>query len=187
MNNSKAKTVAFLGVIGALIFVVLLVETQVFAVILPVSPCFLSLPLAISLSVYGDYKKMFVGGTVLGVCSFIMSLMFPQFIVFLNPLVSILPRTIFGIVAFAVYKLVSKITKNGKSNFIKETLPLGLSGIFGAITNTVLVVTALYIFKFTGIEDAIATVLSVNALIETVCSCLLVPVIVKTIKKYFNK
>lgn len=182
--NTKSKTVAFFGVMTALIFVVLLLETQVFALILPVSPCFLSLPLAISISIYDDYKKMFIGGTILGLCSFIMAFMFPQFIVFANPLISILPRFLFGIVAFYVYKLLRSLTKNCKSKFMVKILPCSVAGICGAITNTVLVVLGLFLFKFTGIEDALATIISVNALLEIAFSAILVPVIVNTIQKY---
>ncbi|MCQ2387624.1 MAG: ECF transporter S component [Clostridia bacterium] len=180
--NKSAKTVAFLGVFGALIFVVLLLETQVFAAILPVSPCYLSLPLAISLCLYGDYKNMFIGGTILGLCSFIMSFMFPQFIMFANPLISVLPRLLLGIVAYFVCELAKIIFK--KENKFCKTVPYVLAGIFGAITNTVLVVSGLFIFGFTGIETALASIISFNALIEIVCSAILVPIIVFSIKRY---
>ncbi len=184
--NTSAKRIAFFGVFGALIYVLLLLETQVLGTILPISPCFLSLPLAISLSVYGDYKNMFIGGTVLGVCSLLLSLIFPQFIVFLNPLISVLPRLILGIVAFGVCKLFKWIFKNSKSNFFKSVLPYSLSGMFGAITNTVLVVTMLFIFNFTGIEQAFQTIISFNALIEIISAIILVPVITKAIKIYLH-
>ena len=186
MKNGKSKTIAFLGVMSAVIFVVLLLETQVFSVILPISPCFLSLPLSISLCIWGGWKKMFIGGTIIGCCSFIMSFMFPQFIAFANPLISILPRVLFGIVAFGVYKGVKKITAKSENKFLNSILPDSIAGITGAVVNTVLVVTMLFLFKFTGIEDAIAVVLSVNAVTEIVCSAILVPIIAGTIRKYYR-
>lgn len=177
----STRAIAFFGVIGALCFVVLLLETQVFAAILPVSPCFLSLPLALSVCLMGDIKQSVGGGLVLGLCSLVLSLIFPQFLAFLNPLVSVLPRVLAGLAAYGAYRLFAKIfRKAGK--FFKDSFSLGVGGAVGAISNTVLVVFALYVFRFTGIEDALATVLSVNALIELVCSAMLVPLIVPAVK-----
>lgn len=184
--RSSSKLVAFLGVMSAVIFVVLLFETQVFAAILTISPCFLSLPIAVSLCIYGDWKKMFIGGTVLGVCSFIMSFMFPQFIVFANPLISVVPRVLFGIAAYGICKFVKYLFKSSNSCFLKEILPDSIAGITGAIVNTVLVVLALFIFNFTGLEDVLAMIISFNSLFEIISCAVFVPIITRTIRKYYK-
>ena len=86
MKKDKAHFVAFVGVMFALIFVLFLLEG---AVLSPVgmTACILSLPVSIALSIYDDWKKSFVGGTLLGVCSCIFCLVFSVFIKYANPLV----------------------------------------------------------------------------------------------------
>ncbi len=192
MNNNNfysfksAKGIAFLGVMTALVYVVLYLETFVFSAILPISPCFLSLPLAISLSIFFNHKTMFIGGGILGCCSFILALIFPQFAVFLNPLISILPRLMIGVVAYFVMLFIKKLLKNAKSENLKTILPDCVAGIFGALTNTVLVVTMMFLFKFTGLEDAFATIISFNVLAELVCSAVFVPILARTIRKFLK-
>lgn len=186
MKNGTTKLIAFSGIMGAVIFVVLLLETQVFASILPISPCFLSIPLAVSLSIWGDWKKMFIGGTIFGFCSFFMSFMFPSMIVFANPLISIVPRVILGITAYGTCAGIKRLTAKGKSKFLRNYLPDAVAGIVGAVTNTILVVTGLYIFKFTGIEDALTLIISFNALAEIICCAILVPIIAGVIRKYYK-
>lgn len=186
MNNSKTKLIALLGVMSAFIFVLLIVETQVLNGLLPVTPCYLSLPIAISLSIYAkDYKTMVLGGLIFGCCSFILSFIF-GLSWFMNPLISILPRVVIGITATLSYKCLSKIFAKSKNVFLKKILSTSVSGIIGAITNTVLVVLAFYIFGFQNIKEALLTILSFNALIEIICSAILVPVITNTIRTYFG-
>ena len=91
MKKDLAHRVAFIGVMAALIFVVLTIETYVFIGILGINPAFLSLPLAIALCLYGDWKEEFVGGTIFGVCAFIISFMV-AYVPMYNPLISVLPR-----------------------------------------------------------------------------------------------
>lgn len=56
MRKDKAHFVAFVGVMAALIFVLFLLEG---AVLSPVgmTACILSLPVAIAVSIYDDWKK----------------------------------------------------------------------------------------------------------------------------------
>lgn len=180
MEKSNGSRVAYYGVMSALVFVFLAIETSVLGSLLPISPCYLSLPLAISLSLGKGKKQMFVGGLIFGVSSFILALIFPKFVIFLNPLISILPRVLFGIVAYFVSELFLSLTK-------KASLSYAVGGVFGAFTNTVLVVFALYIFKFQGLADALKLILSFNALIEIVSSAILTPVFTLTAKKIMKR
>ena len=71
MEKSNAKKVAFYGVMSALTFVFLLIETFVFSAFLGnFTPAILTLPLAVALSLFNGKKGMFVGGTIFGCCSF---------------------------------------------------------------------------------------------------------------------
>ena len=180
--NNKAHNIAYFGVMTALVFVVLALETYVFIAFINPSPAFLTIPLAIALCLRGRKSDMFVGGTILGVCSFILS-----FIVglaaFYNPLISVLPRVFIGIVAYYTGMGFTKLFRNSNSKIVREYLPLSIAGMAGVLTNTVLVISMLALFDFSGITAVLTTILSFNFLIEFICGAILVPVLVLAIKK----
>ncbi len=186
MNRSLAGKIAFLGVMSALILGLLLIETQLLNGVLPVTPCYLSLPVAISISIFSEKKSyFFVGGTIFGVISFILSFIFGQ-VWFSNPLISVLPRILFGVTAGFTFIGLKKLTAKSNNVFLRNILPSSVAGIVGAVTNTVLVVSGFFIFGWQDIQEAIFTILSFNALIEIVCCALIVPAIVTVSRKYYH-
>ena len=184
--NNKTKIITTSGVMGALTFVVMFLETYVFTIVIPLAPpCILSLSLAITLSLAGDWKYMFIGGTAMGVCSLIIAFIIGN-PVFILPWVSILPRVFIGVVAFGVAKLISKLTKNSKNKFLSQYLPNGFGAVLGVITNTVLVLSMMYLLRLVGTEDIIATFMAINFPLEVIGSAILVPILVNVVKR-FNK
>lgn len=185
MRKDKAHFVAFVGVMAALIFVLFLLEG---AVLSPVgmTACILSLPVAIAVSIYDDWKKSFVGGTLLGVCSCIFCLVFSAFIKYANPLVSVLPRFCIGITAYWTYFGLSKLFKNVKNRFVKEALPAAIAGIVGSLTNTVLYLLAVAVCDGRG-ADALTVIMGVAVTIyfpiELAACAVLVPIYVKALQK----
>lgn len=180
--KSSAKTVAYLGVMSALVFVLLTLETYVFIYFIKPSPAFLTIPFAISLCLRGRKSDMFVGGTILGVSSFVLSFIV-AYVPFNNPLISILPRLLIGIVAYGVYALFTRIFSKTKTDFTKKILPLSIAGFFGVLTNTVLVIFMLFVFDYSGMSAIFATIMSFNFLIEAISGIALTPIIVTTIRK----
>jgi len=188
MNNSKplsnAKSIAFVGVMSALMFIIMFLETYVFTFLIPLAPpCVLSLSLAITLSVFGSKGNMFVGGTIMGICSFIIAFMIAN-PVFIFPWISILPRIFIGIVSYLMTRLFIVIFSRNKKAFVRDYIPYSLGAIFGVLTNTILVLLLLYLFKFIGVEDVVATFLAINFPVEVLGSAILVPVLVNSIKRY---
>ena len=182
--KSSSKVIALSGVMGALTFVVMFLESYVFTILIPLAPpCFLSLSLAITLSLAGEKKYMFIGGTVMGVCSLVVALIIGN-PVFILPWISILPRIFIGIVAFFVSKLFQIIFKKTNNKFLKNYLPASIGAILGVITNTVLVLTMMFICNFVGIEGIIATFMAINFPIEVAASAIIVPVLVNTLKRF---
>lgn len=185
MRKDKAHFVAFVGVMAALIFVLFLLEG---AVLSPVgmTACILSLPVAIAVSIYDDWKKSFVGGTLLGVCSCIFCLIFSAFIKYANPLVSVLPRFCIGVTAYWTYFGLSKLFKNAKNRFVKEALPAAIAGIVGSLTNTVLYLLAVAVCDGRA-ADALTVIMGVAVTIyfpiELVACAILVPIYVKALQK----
>ncbi len=185
MRKDKAHFVAFVGVMAALIFVLFLLEG---AVLSPVgmTACILSLPVAIAVSIYDDWKKSFVGGTLLGVCSCIFCLVFSAFIKYANPLVSVLPRFCIGVTAYWTYFGLSKLFKKAKNRFVKEALPAAIAGIVGSLTNTVLYLLAVAVCDGRA-ADALTVIMGVAVTIyfpiELAACAVLVPVYVKALQK----
>lgn len=186
MKKDKAYYVAFIGVMTALVFVLFMLESYVLAGF-GVTACILSLPVAISLSIFDDWKKSFIGGTILGVCSCVFCLIGGAgFIFYANPLISVLPRFFIGITAYWTYFGLSKLFKKAKIRYFREILPCSIAGVVGSITNTVLYLLSINIWMG-SIDGALSAMLSVAATIyfpiELAACFVLVPLYVMALKK----
>lgn len=183
MSSKKTRLIAVAGIMGALTFVAMFLETYVFSVLIPLAPpCFISISLAITLSLVDDWRYMFVGGTALGVCSFIMSFIIGN-AVFMLPWISILPRVFIGIVAFGVCKFIQFLTSKSTNKFVKDYLPYGLGAFFGVITNTVLTLSMMAICSFVGIEMILKTFMTINFPVELIASTIIVPILARAVKR----
>jgi len=182
--NSKSRDIAFIGVMAALMFVILMLETYVFIYFIKPSPAFLSIPLAISLSIFRKKKSMFIGGTTFGFCSFILSFIvgYPTFY---NPLISILPRVIFGVLSGLTYILFSKLFSKSEKPFINSTLPMSIAGAFGVIFNTVFTLLAMSLFaEGDFLAMTFQTILGFNFVFELISAIILVPIITNVALKF---
>ena len=180
MKRGVSHTVAFIGVMFALMAVVLTLETYVFIYFIKPSPAFLSIPLFISLSMYGDWKRSFIGGTVFGCCSFVLSFIV-GYTVFYNPLISVLPRTIAGVAGYFILHGLTVLFR-GKSKELVRAFAAALT----VILHTVLVLGAMEIFASSGafFDTVWQVIIGVNFLAEFICAILLTPILVRVMKKY---
>lgn len=180
MKRDVAHTVAFIGIMTALMAVVLTLETYVFIYFIKPSPAFLSIPLFIALSMYSDWKHSFIGGTVFGCCSFVLSFVV-GYTVFYNPLISILPRTIAGVAGYFILHGLTAAAK-GKAKDVMRAVAAGLT----VVIHTVLVLGAMEIWSQGGafFNTVWQTILGVNFLSEFVCAIILVPILIRVMKKY---
>ena len=194
MKNDKAHFVAFIGVMFALIFVLFLLEGSI-SLFAGSTPCILSIPVAISLSIYDDWKKSFIGGLLLGLSSCLFCLIFASvFLPYANPLISVLPRFFIGITAYWSYFGLSRLFRNAKNKYVREMLPAAIAGAVGTITNTVLYVLAQYIWSgwlsgFYGeqITSAIQLLTIIYFVVEIVACFILVPIYVGVLKKISHR
>ena len=183
MKQISSKKIAFYGVISALMFVFLLIETYLLTIAFgSLTPAILTLPFAVALSLFLGKKGMFVGGTIFGCCSFFLAMIIAN-PVFINPLISILPRVLIGVVAYFVYFLTSCIFKNSNSHFLKEVLPYALAGVFGILTNTVCTIVMLWVFSYSALAAVFTTIISINFVGEIVGAIILVPIYSKVLKR----
>jgi len=96
---------------------------------------------------------------------------------FINPLISILPRILIGITPYLVYKLIKSLVKNETG----DKVAIILAGATGAVTNTALVLTMLYIVYAQQVVDMIGvgfkvfliSIITTNAIIEAVVAAIL--------------
>lgn len=182
-KQSSAKTVALYGVISALMFVFLLVETYGFTAWLgSFTPAILTLPFAVAISLTGDKKGCVSGGLIFGFCSFFLAVIIANPI-FINPLISVFPRLFIGIVAYFVYLGVSILTKKAKSNFVREILPISIASAFGILTNSVCTIFMMWVFNASALATVMTVIISFNFLGEIIGAIVLSPVYVKVIKR----
>lgn len=190
MKKDKAHYIAFIGVMFALIFVLFLLEGTLLSGV-GMTACILSLPVAISLAVYDDWKNSFIGGTLLGLASCVFCLIFGSaFIFYANPLISVLPRFFIGVTAYWTYFGLSKLFKRAKHKYFREILPASIAGIVGSLTNTVLYLLSVNIWtgSFNQSLSAILTVaVSIYFPIELAACFILVPVYVTVLKKVSHR
>ena len=179
MKKSTSHTIAFIGIMTALMFVVLTLETYVFIYFIKPSPAFFSIPLFIALSMYGDWKRSFIGGTIFGCCSFVLSFIV-GYTVFYNPLISVLPRMIAGVAGYWILHGLTVVLK-GKSTSLIRGVAAGLT----VFVHTILVLGAMQLFSGEGafFNTVWQVIIGVNFLFELICAVVLVPIFVKVMKK----
>lgn len=190
MKSDKAHFIAFVGVMFALIFVLFLLEGTLLSGV-GCTACILSLPVAIALSIYDDWRKSFIGGTLLGLSSCVFCLIFASlFIFYANPLICVLPRFFIGVTAYWTYFGLSKLFKRVKSKFVRDTIPAAVAGVVGSVTNTVLYLLAVNIWTANAM-GTLSAILSVATTIyfpiELVACLVLVPMYVAVLRKVSGK
>lgn len=117
---------------------------------------------------------------------------------FYNPLVSILPRVLIGIVSYYVYKFLRSKLKNVK-------LSISIAAIIGSLVNTIGVLGLIYLIYFkdyaqvlmdkgtvasnsiSAVTTALLTVIGTNGLAEAILSAIIVTPIVIAVSKIQKK
>ncbi len=137
----NTRNLTFLGVMTGLSIIF------VFATVIPAFSASMAivmfLPTIIAGIVLGP-KAGWLMGTIAGILTLLRAViapMSPLDPLFINPLVSVLPRMFIGVVAYYLFAL---ITKNGK-NTARVAVGSAIAGAGAMITNTTLVMTALYL------------------------------------------
>ncbi len=177
MKNTKQ--IVYVATFIAIIFVALLLDTVV-GNFMPVKPAIFSLPAVFTFTlIFGSWQYALLGGAAFGVLSFARAFITGS-VPFQNPLVSIVPRIIVGIVAYAVYLLGRKIFAKSKKS---EGLSISLASIIGVITNTVTVLSMMFLTSYTTLEAVFATLISINFPIEIVATALVTPFLVLGVRR----
>lgn len=166
-------------------------------------------PVIIGSIVLGPKKGAILGG-VFGLSSFIMNMITPSVTSFVfspfyqvgdvggNPLslvICFVPRILVGIVPYFVYVGLKKLLAKLQGN---DTVSLVIAGICGAMTNTILVMSMIYLFfgdayaRATNIESnaligAILAIVGVNGVPEAIVAAILTCAVCKVLFKIQKK
>ncbi len=136
-----------------------------------------------------DFWHSAVLGGVWGITCILRAMAFieiPGMKVFTNPLVSLVPRILVGVVAWAVFKGLTK-TK------MPKYLAAVITAIAGTLTNTVLVISMLAVFTpdtdsfLAVLKNIILTVASLNGGIELVLGIIVIPPMMLAVRKALEK
>lgn len=118
-------------------------------------------------------------GFVWGVTCMLRALTNPLWAPFINPMISLVPRILVGIVGGLVALGLRKLK-------LHSTLVATLAAVAATVTNTVLVLSALKIFavEFAGLpllSTIYGAIIGVNGSIELVSAIILVPIVVAAV------
>lgn len=191
MKDRKNKTyrIAILGILSAIIIIQNFVPFLGNIPIPPLNPTIIQITVIVSAFVLGIKDGMIIGG-VWGVVRMIKAYTLPtsplDLLLFTNPLISLVPRILIGLVAGAIFVMFKK---RGK-----EKRGMVIGAVAGSLTNTLLVlgfIALLYGSEYSdalgvssaNLMGALAAVVATNGLAEAVVSAIIAPVIAKALIK----
>ncbi|MFP4287073.1 MAG: ECF transporter S component [Candidatus Izemoplasmataceae bacterium] len=161
MRNDKVSEMTFLAMFIAIITVMSFVPWLGYITIGGVAITLIHIPVLIG-AIFGGKRVGIVLATTFGVLSMIRAFMTPDAfnVFFQNPLVSVLPRFIFGVMIWYIYiglhRLLKPIIvtededeeKKKKLIRLNEFTVLGITFAVSSMAHTLITLTALYIFSF---------------------------------------
>lgn len=194
--NKKNNTfrLVLLGMLTAIIIIQTSIPFLGYIPIGPLSLTIIQVTVIIAAIVLGTKEGAIIGG-IWGMITFIRAFVAPTSviapIVFTNPLVSVLPRILIGVVAaYVFHKMLSRK--------LNQTVRMSIAGVLGSLTNTVLVLGLIYLFyrepyaNFLELDmeqllPALMTIVATNGITEAIISGLLTPIISKPLLKLIKK
>lgn len=167
------RKLALTGAFSALI-IVLGITKLGFISIGAASITILQIPVILTVLLTGLAEGVFTGA-VFGILSLVLAAMSPSGVLdpmFVNPLCSVLPRMLFAVVAWAIWKLLNLIPK------MPKVISAGITGFVSTLIHTLLVLGSLYIFKGKDVREALGGLgyfalvgaCGLNAVLESVSS-----------------
>lgn len=188
MNKKiDVRKLAIIGVLGG-ISAVLGLTPLGFIPIGPTRATIMHIPVIIGAIMEGPLVGAFVG-LIFGIFSVFQAITNPTPVsfVFLNPMVSILPRVLIGVFSFYAYDFLKRIGDK------KHYFDLIIASIVGTLTNTIGVLTMIYIFfgerfvEALGLDPLSARkiILGIgltNGIPETIISIIIVTAVVRGLR-----
>ncbi|BAP85248.1 membrane protein [Paucilactobacillus hokkaidonensis JCM 18461] len=185
MRQRSTYRLSILGILTAIIILQDFIPMLGNIPIGPLSLTTLHVTVIVTAIVLGPVDGAIVGG-VWGVLTWIRAFTFPSSplapLVFVNPLVSVVPRIFIGLFAGWTFMLLAKWMHS-------KAAPMVIAAIVGALTNTVLVLGFIYLFYHTpavakaygvnvgNLFKALSAIFVTNGIAEMVLAAVVAPLI----------
>lgn len=194
MNKNNAYRLNMLAMFIAIIILQTSIPILGLIPIGPLSITIIPVTVALAAILLGTADGAIIGG-VWGVITFIRAYVWPTSplatIVFVNPVVSVLPRIMVGVVAGLVYQQLKTRWKN-------QGAVISLAAICGSLTNTILVLGLIYLFykgnapqlyqvNVKALLPYLLGVIGTNGVPEAIFSGIVTPLIGRPLLKVVNK
>ncbi|MGO5012864.1 ECF transporter S component [Niallia sp. Sow4_A1] len=193
-KRNKTTRLVLLGLLTAIIIIQTIIPILGYIPTPILSLTIIQVTVIIAAIVLGPVDGAIIGG-VWGVITFVRAFTYPTSplapIIFTNPLISVFPRVMIGVVAGLLFYKVLK-------NRMNETIAMSISGVVGSLTNTILVLGFVYLFVReryanaigVNVEDLLPAILAIvgtNGVPEAILSGILTPIIAKPLLKIRKK
>lgn len=187
-NNARKINIGMLVKVGLLSAITMVMGTTGvgFIPIQPFKLTIMHIPVIIGAILEGPIAGALIG-MMFGLFSIYQNLMVPGItsFAFYNPLVSVLPRILIGVISYYVYKLFSRFS---------EGAGVAIGAAVGSLTNTIGVlgmIFVLYLQRYVSARGttakAIYTAGAMNGTIEAVLATIIVVPIIFAVKKIRRK
>ncbi|MFP4078106.1 MAG: ECF transporter S component [Candidatus Izemoplasmataceae bacterium] len=180
MRNKKTLEMTTMAMFIAIIVVMAMIPQVGFFQYGGVAITTLHVPVIIG-AIYGGRKFGFTLGLAFGLFSLLIAYLRPGpvDVVFQNPVISILPRALFGLATAYIFIGLSKLIKN-------EPVAVGITFALGTFTHTVFTLSVLILFQesiqdFLGpLFSFIASVMALNGPIEIALAIIIgTPIVIR--------
>ncbi len=186
MRDKRVLEITTIAVFSALIFVMALVPWLGYIQLGVIALTILHIPVLIG-GIYGGKRVSIYLGLAFGLSSMMIAFIRPTGpadLIFQNPLVSVLPRVLFGYCLYVIYEFFTKYLSN-------KYLAVSFAFVISTIVHTILVLVPFYIFffdsrTFGGAIDLIIMILSFNGIVEAVLAGLIGAPIALRLQKYYS-
>ena len=191
MKNKAVRAIARNAIIIAVIAIMSFVPYvgYIGIPVLNISITTIHLAVLIFAWLYG-WKEGLVSGLAFGIFSMIRAIAMPNTAIdlyFVNPMVSVFPRMIFGFISGLLFDLL-RLVKRPKARFALDVLVCGTMSLF----HSILTLSMLYVFAGQKPElqsfnyfTLILTLVSVNGALELFSAFILVPILIIPLDKAF--
>ena len=182
-NLGNVKTLVLLSLFSAIITAMTAIPQVGYITYGVISITTLHVPVIIGSILLGPINGLILG-TVWGITCLVKAYMTatPEALIFMNPLISLVPRSIVGwFVGFLSFKVL-RVIKNKKIRY-------SVLGLAGSLCNTVLVLTALSLFgnmallPMDTVRNIFGVLISLNGIVELFLAIAVVPVVVFALEK----
>ena len=176
-NVSFTRKLVLTAALSALIIVLGITKLGLIPLGPAASITILHVPIILAACLIGLPYALFTGA-VFGIMSLVQAAMSPSGVLdplFVNPLVSVLPRMLVGLIAWALWVAFNKIPK------LPKTVSAGITAFLSTVCHTLLVIGSLYLFQGAATREgmggmgyfAVIGVLAPQAALEAVAATII--------------